>query len=229
MILSGHQPCYLPGLQFFNKVMHSDAFIYVPHCQYLAGSWHSHNFICTGKLTVPVHATLGQSIQEVTIDYTKTWQRKHLHAVELAYSKTPFFGQYHEELRWILNTRHSNLAHLNIALTEWLAEELDCGPYDKLFYTHRTHSTDPIDMIIEMCKSVDADTYLSNGGAVAYIGPDQEKRMLDAGIIHRWQWWNPPEYGQEHKHNNGWLSVLDILFHKGPEAIPIIRDSGGIT
>ena len=45
MIFSGHQPVYLPGIIVFTKIALSDAFMYVRHCQYVSGSWHSRNFI----------------------------------------------------------------------------------------------------------------------------------------------------------------------------------------
>ena len=241
MILSGHQPCYLPGLQFFNKVMHSDAFMYVPHCQYQAKSWHSHNYICTSKLIVPTHSTLGNSLFEVTIDYSETWQRKHLRAIELAYSKTPFFKQYYEELSLLLNNKYGSLAELNIALTDWLAEELNCGPYDKCFYTQTpdlAQYADPVDMLIAMCKSVGCDEYLSNQGAKVYITPAAEARMGEAGIRHRWLKFTDPDYGQGSVDingerlvdvNGGRFSGLDILFTRGPGAAKIIKEAGSIA
>src|SRR5271154_425751 len=102
MILSGHQPCYLPGIQLFCKMMHSDAFMHVPHSQYVHGSWHSHNFIRTGRLVVPTHSTLGESIAATKIDNSKHWQRKHLRAIELAYGNQPYFKRYFRDLEEII-------------------------------------------------------------------------------------------------------------------------------
>ena len=43
MILSGHQPVYLPGIQLFNKIALSDKFMFVGHCAFEDGSWHNRN------------------------------------------------------------------------------------------------------------------------------------------------------------------------------------------
>lgn len=233
MILCGHQPSYLPGLQFFSKVMHSDAFMYVPHCQYVAGSWHTHNFIRTGRITVPVHATLGDSLNEVKIDYTKNWQRKHLRAIEMAYVGSDFFRTYYNDLHSIINFKYPNLAKLNIALIDYLTQALGCGKFDKCFYTSSNGShlnnSNPIDMIVSMCKQVNCDTYLSNEGSHAYIDNMAEKRMADSGITHRWFTFTDPDYGQgENSPNERRLSVLDILFTQGPRAAPMIYAAGGI-
>jgi hypothetical protein len=234
MILSGHQPCYLPGLQFFSKVMHSDAFMHVPHCQYLAGSWHSHNFIHSGKLVVPIHATLGQAIDEVKVDYSQSWRRKHCRAIELTYSKFPYFAEHWPDIQWFIEEPWDSLALLNMNLTEYLMEALGCGRFRTKIYTSRYYESifraeDPIDMLIAMCKAVGCDTYLSNEGAHAYIDNVAEKRMADAGITHRWFTFVHPYYGQDIAPNQGRLSVVDLLFTQGPEAAKIIKAAGSIN
>ena len=236
MILSGHQPCYLPGLQLFNKIMHSDAFMYVPHCQFQKGSWHHRNFIRTLKrpLTVPIHAKLGESIDEVRIDFSQPWQRKHIMAIQTAYGKAPFFDDYLPDLKYAIASAdiHASLAEFNIRIMHWLTTWLRCDQYDRCTYSTANNREiraikDPVDMIIAMCKSVDADTYLSNEGARAYIGPEEERRMADAGITHRWQWFRTPDYHQGAEVNNGVLSVIDLLFYYGENAHDIIYHSGG--
>ena len=232
MILSGHQPCYLPGLQLFNKIMHSDAFMYVPHCQFQKGSWHHMNYIKSGKLTVPVNATLGQSISEVQIDQTKVWQRKHVKTIEQAYRKYPFFDDYFPDIKYgIENYSHRlSLVDLNVCLMNWLTTWLktDFRPLSTEFNAEIRAIEDPVDMIIAMCKYLDCDEYLSNEGARAYIGPEEEKRMADAGITHWWQKFTHPDYGQDVSRNNGWLSVIDLLFTKGKDSRDIIYNAGGI-
>ena len=236
MILSGHQPCYLPGLQLFNKMMHSDAFMYVPHCQFQKGSWHHRNYIDSGLLTVPVHGKLGVPIDQVQIDFSKNWQKKHLRAIELAYGNDPFFDDYFPDIKYVITNADDNcsLAYLNLHLMHWPTTWLRCDKFDRLTYSTKNNREiqeikDPVDMIIAMCKHVGADAYLSNEGARAYIGPEEEKRMVDAGITHKWQWFKTPDYGQDPGVNLGRLSVIDLLFKRGPESHDIIYNSGGIT
>lgn len=226
MILSGHQPSYLPGLSLFNKIALSDIFMHCGHLQYQAKSWHSHNFIRTCELTVPVHKTFGDQINQVTIA-DERWRRKHVKSIETAYKGFRFFDDYFPGLKEIIEHDCTLLDTLNRKLIDKILGWL--GIQTKIVDSTQWHfDGDAVDKIIAMCKAVGADEYLSNDGASAYIGYAEERRMKEAGITHRWQRFNHPVYGQDMKMNDGRLSVIDLLFRFGPKARPIIEHSGQI-
>jgi len=234
MILSGHQPCYLPGIQLISKIMLSDAYMHVGHCQYQKRSWHSHNFIRTGELIVPVRSTLGQAIDDVEIDYSKNWQRKHVRAIEMAYRGFKYFDNYFPVLEQITHFDHwGTLGELNKALLAYIVAEIGIKTriLDSANYQIDGAKTD---MLISMCKAVGADEYLSNEGSRwrqgndGYITPAEEDRMAAAGIKHRWQKFTHPIYGQDAKVNFGRLSVIDLLFRHGPASAEIIRRAGHV-
>ena len=58
MILTGHQPTYLPWLGLFNKISSSDCFVLFDNVQYLPKEWMNRNKIKTPNgeifLNVPV-------------------------------------------------------------------------------------------------------------------------------------------------------------------------------
>lgn len=227
MILSGHQPCYLPGIQLFNKIALSDAFMFTGHCQYQAKSWHSHNFIRTCKLTVPVRTTFGDSIDNVLVS-EGNWRRKHIKSIELAYRTFPFFEDYFPRLEQIINHAHCWLGTLNAALILQILDWLNIKT--KILFSHDYKiQGNKEDMLISMCRAVGADEYLSNVGALAYLGPEDEQKMQDAGITHSWQEFQHPLYDQEATMNEGRLSVIDLLFTRGPEARAIIEHCGRIA
>ncbi len=221
MILSGHQPVYLPGVQLFNKIALSDAFMFVGHCQYSPKSWQTRNYIKTGMLSVPVYKGLGQSIKDTKLTFG-TWRKKHVKSIEMAYGKSEFFEDYFPEMREIIEYPWNSLASLNECLIELLMEylEIPIPVYYSLDNDITGHKTD---MLISMCKAVGADQYLSNVGA-DYV---DEAKMAEAGIRHRWQVFSQPFYGQGET-NGGLLSVIDLLFAKGPEAGKIVRESGNV-
>ncbi len=226
MILSGHQPVYLPGIQLFNKIALSDAFMFCGHCQYSPKSWHSRNYIKTGMLWVPVHKSPGQSIDETEIAEGGPWRRRHLKAIRMAYGKSVFFEDYFPALEEIIGHPWSSLASLNICLIEQILGWL--GIAVPLYYGHELLDTEAhkTDMLISMCRAVGADQYLSNGGAREYV---DEYKMLAAGIAPHWQQFKLPDYGQSTQVNGGNMSVVDLLFAKGPEAGSIIKRSGSIV
>ena len=226
MILSGHQPTYLPGIQLFNKIALSDTFMHCGHLQYQAKSWHSHNFIRTCELTVPIHKTFGDQINQVTVA-DGPWRRKHVKAIEMAYRGFRFFDDYFPVLKDIIMGDWNFLDALNRILIGQIVYWL--GIKTRIVDSAQWQfEGDAVDKIIQMCKAVGATEYLSNEGARSYIGYPQEERMKEAGITHCWQKFVHPIYGQDTRMNDGRLSVIDLLFRHGPGARPIIEHSGRI-
>ena len=48
--------------------------------------------------------------------YNGKWQREHMHALQTAYGRTPYFQYYADGLFDILNAEHESLASLNLSL-----------------------------------------------------------------------------------------------------------------
>ncbi len=222
MMLSGHQPCYLPGIILFNKIALSDAFMFVGHCQYTPKSWHSHNYIRTGKLSVPVHKATSINETMVCGDF---WRGKHLKSIVATYRSYPFFSRYFFELQGMLDQGDSSLGRMNMELINCILDWLDIRTrmLDSEHFGIKAHKTE---MLIEMCQSVSADEYLSNEGSRDYV---DEELLAANGIKHRWQKFKDPDYGQKRLVIDGKeqpLSVLDLLFSKGPEAGEIVKKAG---
>ncbi len=218
MMLSGHQPVYLPGIQLFNKITLSDCFMFTGRCQYSHKSWQKRNYIKTGMLSMPI-SSLGLSINETVIG-GGVWRKKHIKSLELAYGKSEFFEDYFPEVKEIIEYPWNGLASLNECLIELFMDWLDIMVPTYCDTWVEGHKTD---MLISMCRVVGADQYLSNEGARAYV---DEVKMAEAGITHHWQKFTPPDYGQSKNINDGQLSVLDLLFMKGPGAAKIVRECG---
>lgn len=229
MILSGHQPVYLPGIILFNKIALSDAFMFVGHCQYTKKSWQTRNRIYVAGqehwLSVPVK-TAGafyQAINDTRFDGAH-WKRKHLGTIRQAYQGRPFFERYFPQLETLLARDWDNLGDMNIALIktflDWL--EIRTPLLDSRDYAIEGHKTD---MLISMCRAAGADCYLSNEGARAYV---DETAMAAAGIQHLWQAFEPPVYEQGHPFTPN-LSLIDLLFNVGPDAARIVRACGRVA
>lgn len=229
MILSGHQPVYLPGILFFNKLALSDLFMYVGHVQFSPKSWQQRNRIALNGqeylLSVPVikAGLLGQKIDEVQIS-EEPWRRKHLGSIRQAYSKSPFFKFYFQELEDVLSYNYDSLGLLNRAVISLMSNWLKIDTPVVESYDYPNISGSKTNMLIEMCQAVGADQYLSNEGARIYV--DETKMALN-GIQHIWQKFIHPEYS----HCGTFLknmSALDILFNLGPDAGSVVRGCGDI-
>jgi hypothetical protein len=229
MILSGHQPVYLPGIILFNKIALSDVFMFVGHCQYSPKSWHTRNRIRNGGgeifLSVPVvkAGRFGQSVNETEID-NQPWKRKHLATIYHTYHRRPFFPEYFPELEELVSRPWTSLGVMNMAIIRammcWF--ELDTPVLDSADYGVSGHQTD---MLIGMCRAAGADRYLSNLGSQAYV---DEEEMRCNGIEHCWQDFLHPVYEQGAAFLAN-MSAIDLAFNVGPRAGGIVRSCGRIT
>jgi hypothetical protein len=226
MIVSAHQPVYLPGIIFFNKLALSDACMLLPHCQFVAHSWHQRNRIRNANqaqwLSVPVNANFGQSIADASFA-NDHWRRKHLASLRHVYGKRPFFDAYFPQLERLLSAEYSNLADLDIQLIRQLCEWLDVRTplYDSRHHAFKGHKTE---LLIEVCNALGADRMVSNVGSAVYV---DELLMSQHGITHHWQRFHHPSYTQGGVFIPD-LSVVDLLFNVGPAAAELVLNAGYI-
>ncbi len=224
MIICAHQPVYLPSLHLFNKISLCEGFVLLGHCQFVKQSWQTRNKIRSGKgslfLTVPVKQIFGQRLEN-TIISSDHWKRKHLRSIRETYSKRPFFRQYYPTIEDIISRPHKTLTELNNALILKIMEWLDLTP--KVFYSETLGiQGQKTDMLINICKSVGADKYISNDGAKVYLEEDAFRRN---NIKHYWQDFSHPTYDQGKTFIPN-LSILDALFNMGPACIGLVKDAG---
>ena len=205
------------------------------HLQFQRGSWHNRNYIkierpvrgvnggyhAEGKrhlLSIPVRRSKLTEIRDVWFEDGR-WKDKHLGTIRQAYEKAPFFKDYFPELTQIYKDHPHSLEQLNITLTNQMAVWLNIStPWIDSARFH--FSGDAVDKIIQMCKAVGADRYLSNPGAAAYMDLEEEARIEKAGISHGWLDWEDPDHPEP-------LSAIHHLFNLGPEAADLLTGGAG--
>ena len=112
-----HQPEHHPWLGFFKKMSQTDIFVFFDDVQYNSNGFQNRNYIKTntGKtlLSVPVLSKFDSKINEVKIDKTKNWFKKHKKSIMINYSKTDFFEEYKNKIEEIYETEYEYLIELN--------------------------------------------------------------------------------------------------------------------
>jgi hypothetical protein len=243
MILAGHQPEYLPYLGFIYKITKADKFILVDHIQYLQKSFQNCNRIRTAPgldgftwLTIPVisHGRRYQKINEVEIDNSTAWRKKHWKTIYLNYKKTPFFDDYQEFFEKLYLKKWVKLVDLNITIIYYLVEKLGIKTpiVRSSDYDFREKKND---LLIEMCRELKADTYLSGKGVRSYVDEGKieketksyidEEKFKKNGLNHIFTDFKHPVYPQKYKPFVSNLSAIDLLFNCGRESVNIIRNA----
>lgn len=198
MILSAHQPAYLPWLGYFDKIVRSDVFIYLDTVQFEKNSFINRNQIKTPQgalwLTIPVKTkghTIG-SLRTTEIDDSQPWRTKHLKSIEMNYRRAARFDECFPKIKALINIPESNLAEYCLRQLRFWLDELHID-------TRVVRSSElPItsgksDLVFDLCQHFGAQRYLSGALGRDYL---VEKDFNNAGIAIEYQSFKSPAYPQ---------------------------------
>ncbi|MBI5698796.1 WbqC family protein [Candidatus Saganbacteria bacterium] len=231
VILTAHQPVYLPWLGLFHKISLADMFVYFDDVQYQTKDWNNRNKIKADQgdiwLTVPVfnkdHYQI--KLKDVVIDNKQPWARKHFKSIYIAYKKAKYFDKQIGFFEDMYSKKWEKLADLNEYMLKHFMKVLGIEvPFFKLSDYGFTSSKS--ELVLEMCKKMGADLYIFGAQGKNYADIEAFK---NAGIGVYFQDYQHPVYGQLHGQEfNSFLSIVDLLFNHGEESLGIIQ-SGNIT
>ncbi|EDT39470.1 WbqC family protein [Burkholderia ambifaria] len=215
------QSNYIPWKGYFDLIAATDEFILYDDAQYTRRDWRNRNQIKTPQgvqwLTVPVRVKgrYHQSIRETEIDGTD-WAEQHWTRLRQNYARAPHFARYEPELEALyLHGRHDTLSALNLAMLTWINRQLGIATRMSSSSDY-TLEGDRTDKLLNLCLQAGATEYLSGPAARDYL---DESRFAAAQVAVRWfDYPAYPPYAQlwgEFVHG---VTVLDVLFHCGPDA-----------
>ena len=110
---------YFPPAEYFNLIKNADAVFIEREENYIKQTYRNRCKILTsnGILNLSVPVMKGSSakalVKDIEIDYSKRWQQVHIRAITSAYSRSPYFQFYSEQIGRILLKSHRFLPDLN--------------------------------------------------------------------------------------------------------------------
>ena len=191
---------YLPPISYFAVLLKQQSISIEQYENYQKGSYRNRCHIATAngilRLSIPLEKGKNNQlpIKEVKIYNHDNWQTQHWRAIKSAYGKSPFFEFYADELAPFFQKKYDYLLDWNMDLLHFMIENIGLPVEIK-----RT------DNYVEKTDNLQDFRNL--------ISP---KRKTSFHNIY---------YGQVFEDKHGFLpdlSILDLLFCKGPEAILII-------
>ncbi len=219
-----HQPTFMPWAGLFHKILIADTFIFLENVQLSMGR----NFGTRVKIKTPIGnqwlsasckktGYSNQWIRDAKLDDTTKWREKHLKTWHHCYSKAPYYESY-KKLLDIYNAPIDKLADFNVIFILTVADALGikCNFGRAAFETNLRGD----DLLIEICRSTGADTYISGKGGANY---QDEYKFTEAGIKLKYDNFVYP------MHNQLWgdfipnLSIMDLIFNCGPYAINFLK------
>lgn len=218
------QPSYIPWRGVFDQIRQADVFVFYDDVQYDKRGWRNRNKVKTPKgtqwLTIPVHSSGAIvdaiPIHQIEIDWEQDWASRHLMTLQHHYRKAPYFKQYEPWLENVYQRRPTRLADFTIPLTEEIARRLGIEHTRFLRSSTLNAHGQKTDRLLEILTQLGADHYISGPSARDYIEPE---KFAAAGITLEYIDYNYPEYPQLYPPYDPFVTVLDLLFMTGPDAL----------
>lgn len=221
MIVSIHQPHFLPWLGYFNKVLNSDVFVWLHNVQYRKNYFQNRtkikNHLTDSELwlTIPVRANLHMPIDQVTVADSK-WNVKVFKTIDQYYRKAPFFDQYKDSLAELFSVSTNFLDAINYNTFIFFLGELKYTGKVLKIADLDIASDDPNQRLIEICNKVGSRRYIAGKGGQNYLN---EPLWKEHGIELIWQKFNVGSvvYPQLGRNFIPALSIIDCILNIGPE------------
>jgi WbqC-like protein family len=232
MIVSINQPAYLPWLGYFHRIASSDLHIVLDHVQFEKNGFTNRNRIRSAAgsawLTVPV-LTAGRfgalPIDALETDGRVGWRRKHWRSIEQAYGGAPYFEAHRPFFEDVYRREWPRLAPLCHEVTNYLLKAFGIQTPIR-FSSELGVEGHKDELILALCRAVDATTYLSGALGRQYLRPE---RFREAGVELKYQDYRHPTYAQGPGPFTPMLAAIDLLFHHGPRALEILTHDQELT
>jgi hypothetical protein len=199
---------YFPPVSWFAAYVYAHEVVIEDSEHYLKQTYRNRCRIYSAggpmDLSVPVvHRSETRNIRSVEISYTSDWQKQHARALESAYRRSPFYEFYLDDLQWVFTSQEKYLFDLNEKVIKRLVDIIGLPSHWK--YSGEYHP--PVS---------EEKTDLRYA-----IHPKSRRAVPVPG-------YEAPVYTQVFEESHGFypdLSILDLLFHCGPDTAAVLRSS----
>lgn len=204
------QTTYFGPVQWYQKLYRYDRVIIEQYDSYQKQTYRNRCVIATANgvqaLTVPVeHADDKILTKDLRISDHNQWRRVHWNALQSAYSESPFFDYYADDLRPFFERKYEFLIEFNEAIRQKVCELIDIHP-NVSYSTEFTSDTNP---------QTSTPRHQPSDIADFRVIINAKHPLPDADFT-------PRSYWQVFQHKHGFLpnlSILDLLFNMGTESI----------
>ena len=168
-----------------------------------------------------------QKINEVLIDDKSNFVEDHIKTLKYNYSKAKYFEKYSIDLFKIYKKKHKKLIDLNIDLIKYFCKVLKIN--NKFIFSSdlNVNNFAKEDLILEICKIKKCDDYISTIGSKIYLKNIIKFNENNINVkFYEFEGKKYKQFGNSFIKN---LSVLDIIFNLGDDAINYIKENFKIT
>lgn len=214
-----HQPHFLPYPGYFHKLACADLLVVLDDAQYDKRFTNRNRVLSPNGpvwLSVPINKAHKFSPNSVVeINNSVPWQSEHWRGITHFYGKAPHFERYRSYFEAVYSRRWERLIELDLETTLQMMRWMGLSPKVVMSSELSVQGTGT-GRLIEICKALGADTYVSGAGGASYM---DLSAFAAEGIGVLFQRYVPRPYAQRFTRefiSN--LSAIDLLFNAGPSA-----------
>lgn len=219
MIITAHQPNYLPYLGFFDKMRKSDTFVIYDDVQFNKEDFQHRNRIRIHHdwkyLTVPVEKKR-IPIKDIKIKNELmakgiTWQEAHLKGIRDNYKDAPYYASHENHLEAIYTDKYDKLIDLNMDIIHYLMDAFNIKT-KTIFASELGFVSQSTERLVDIAVALDGNIYLSGPAGRDYLDVPLFERK---GIRVEFQDFKHPVYKQVYDGFVPNMSAIDALFNVG--------------
>lgn len=194
-------PTYFPNVATYSAIIKTNKLIFEVCDNYQKQTLRNRTYISSanGKLllSIPVKFTQKkrQLSSEIYIDHSEKWGLRHWKSIQSAYSNSPFYEHYCDELKPLFEQKEDLLLTHNIKCITQINKCLDI---EKPFY---------------YSKSFEKETKILDLRAMAIVKNTHEIRLKNYLQV----------FESKHGFISN-LSILDLLFNEGPNSLNYLKN-----
>ena len=199
---------YLPPVQYFAHLQSAEQVWIEQYDHYQKQTYRNRCVIAAPdgplSLTVPIEKPNTQKafMRDIRISDHGNWRHLHWNAIESAYNHTPFFEYYKDDFRPFYEKKFDFLVDYNEQLCQLVCQLIDI---DTPFQRTESYIAEPSNTIIDLRDAI-----------------HPKKEVMDDASF------SAVPYYQVFQERLGFLpnlSIIDLLFNMGPEAILVLQKS----
>ncbi|HSH19846.1 MAG TPA: WbqC family protein [Draconibacterium sp.] len=198
---------YFAPIQYYSEFLRADI-VYIEQFENFIKQTYRNRCVIPGgngpiQLIVPVVKGRGPKIliKDLQISYDTDWQRNHWRTIFSAFSSSPFFEYYKDDIHPFFQKKHKYLLDFNLQIHETICELIEIE--------NTAVFTDDFENVPVATLNLRES-----------ISPKNKMEIDDC--------FQPMEYTQVFSEKLGFIpnqSILDLLFNEGPNSFTILKAS----
>lgn len=196
-------PTYFPNIATFAAIVQQEV-VWETHDNFQKQTYRNRCYICTDKgkhmLNIPIQHVGGdegrQKYADVVLDNSYPWKKQHWRTLETAYRTSPFFEFYEDDLRPLFEGNEASLFEFNLKTIEIIGDCLGVPLANERTDKYELNPKDVVDS--------------------RFLAEAKKERKVDL-----------ESYPQVFEERHGFipnLSVLDLLFNEGTNALTYLKE-----